>query len=79
MKTLGYEQLIALKIIRDIPDMEGSEICKLAGCSFDELFDLHKNKLIDVGMNRLKKYQVNPIITESGLLAVKDAENTNMI
>jgi len=63
---LGYEQFLALLMIKDLPDMEGSEIAKKADCSWDELFQLSEIGFIDLGMDRIKPNQVHPIITELG-------------
>ena len=67
---LGYEQNIALQIIRDKPDTEGSKICKMSDCSFEELHLLADYGFIDIGNERLKPFAVHPTITEAGKLAL---------
>jgi hypothetical protein len=76
---LGYEQLIALRVIRDTPDMEGSAICKQADCSFDELFRLAQHGLINLGEERLQANMVHPTLTGDGLAALVEAEQGNVI
>ena len=74
---LGYEQLLALRVMRDSPDLEGSTICKKADCSWDELFWLSKNGLIEAGIERFHLKQTHPKITNAGLAVLTDAEQTN--
>lgn len=76
---LGYEQLLALRIIRDMPNMEGSVIAKKADCSWNELCDLAKRGLIDLGMNRIKSNQIHPTLTNNGLAELNKAEAENII
>ena len=71
---LGYEQIIALQIINDKPDTEGSKICKMADCSFEELYSLADYSFIDIGNERLKPFAVHPIITEAGKLALAESQ-----
>jgi hypothetical protein len=71
---LGYEQLEALRVMRDNPGKEGSEICREVDCSFDELFSLASAGLIDPGMGRVKDRQVHPVITKAGLTALAKYE-----
>lgn len=79
MDNLGYEQLLALKIMRDTPDMKGSEIAKKADCSWDELFSMSEMGLIELGMNRINKHQTHPIITPEGLKVLSKAESEKTI
>lgn len=71
--TLGYEQIRALQILRDKPDIEASALCAEADCSFGELFGLGVAGLIDPGMERLERYQANPTLTAAGHEAVAQA------
>jgi hypothetical protein len=76
---LGYEQIIALRVIRDTPNMEGSAICKEADCSFDELFALAKDSLIDLGVDRIKPNALHPTLTDDGIEALSDAERRGVV
>ena len=76
---LGYEQLLALRIIRDHPDKEGSVIAKDADCSWDELFAMAQKGLIDLGLSRLEPNATHPIITSDGIEAVQQAELEGLI
>ena len=70
IESMGYEQLMALRIISETPDMEGSEICKAADCSFDELHSLAHAGLIDIGSERIKQFAVHPVLTDTGHAAL---------
>ncbi len=76
---LGYEQLLALRIMRDAPNQEASAITKTADCLFEELFRLSERGLIDLGMERLEPNRVHPVITEKGRAAVSAAEGGGVI
>jgi hypothetical protein len=73
ISNLGYEQIRALQILRDTPDIEGSALCKQADCSFDELFKLGTAGLLDLGMGRVSANQVHPRLTETGHRALEQA------
>lgn len=77
--NLSFEQLLALKIMRDTPDMEASDIAKAADCSWDELFDLSARGLVDKGMERLLPNHVHPFITDLGLNTLSQAEASGVI
>jgi len=77
--NLGYEQFIALRVIRDTPDMEGADICKKADCSFDELFSLASLDLIDIGSERLQAFMTHPTITAKGILVLLEAEASGIV
>jgi len=79
MGNLGYEQLKALQLMRDIPDLEASAIAAKVDCSWDELFSLSSKGLISLGIDRIKQYQVHPTITDEGLGAVTKSESENII
>lgn len=64
--NLGYEQIKALRILSDEPNIEGSALCAKADCSFEELFVLADNGLIDIGNQRLQEFRLHPVITEAG-------------
>ena len=70
---LGYEQLKALRILSEKPDVEGTVLCKEADCSWGEMFDLAERGLIDVGADRLKPNCLHPTMTEAGRLAAAEA------
>lgn len=76
---LGYEQLLALKVMRNAPDMEGSAICKDAGCSFQELYGLEQKGLINIGDERLKPKALHPTITAEGIETLDEAERKAII
>ena len=67
---LSYEQILALQIMHNEPNMEASSIAKEADCSWDELFVLAEMKLIDIGVNRIKDNQIHPKINTNGLLTL---------
>jgi len=71
ISMLGYEQLLALKIMRDHPNKEASVIAKDADCSWDELLAMAQRGLIDLGINRLETNKVHPIITLDGVRQAK--------
>lgn len=71
--NLGYGQILALKTMRDTPNLEGSEICKKSDCSFSELFALSELGLIALGTDRIEPNRVHPTLTEQGEIALKDA------
>ena len=75
MSDLGYEQLRALRIMRDTPDREAANIANEADCSWDELFELSYQKLAGMGLGRLINEQVHPVITIKGLAVLKEFEN----
>ena len=76
---LGFEQLLALRIMRDLPDIEASVIAKDADCSWDELFAMAQEGLIDLGLNRIEPNAAHPIITSDGIKAVQQAELEGLI
>lgn len=71
---LGYEQIVAMRIMRDRPDQEASAIAKAADCAWLELYELAERGFIDVGMNRLIERSLHPTLTEKGRSAVAAAE-----
>ena len=71
---LGYEQLKALRLIRDAPDTEGAEICGMSDCSFDELAGLEQFGLIDLGMERLKLNALHPTLTNAGVAVLREVD-----
>ena len=46
---LGYEQLRALQLIQATPNQHFTVICQGAQCSWDELLDLIKTRLLTIG------------------------------
>jgi hypothetical protein len=76
---LGYEQLLALRVMRGTKDMEGSAICKEAGCSFQELYDLSQKGLINIGSERLKPKALHPTMTAEGMATLDEAEREAII
>lgn len=74
IEHLGYEQIKALRVMRDTPNKGGAEICAEADCSWDELFALSDRGLIAIGEERLKPKELHPTITEAGLSALAEAE-----
>jgi hypothetical protein len=72
---LGYEQIKALQILNDraAENIEASALCDEAGCAWYELFALSELGLVNAGMERLERYQVHPVITDSGREALKEA------
>ena len=75
MSDLGYEQLRALRIMRDTPDREAANIANEADCSWDELFELSYQKLAGMGLGRLRIAISNPVITIKGLAVLKKFED----
>lgn len=71
--SLGYEQIRALKVLRDKPDIEGSALCSEADCSWAEMFQLGERGLIDPGMARVAPKQFHPVITDAGREAITQA------
>ena len=51
---MGYEQLIALRILHETPNIEGAELCQKADCSFGEFLALANDGYIDAGSERIK-------------------------
>jgi len=76
---LGYEQLVALSVMLNTPDMEGSKICKAADCSFEELYLLANDGLIHIGSERLKPFTVHPTLTDAGKAALDEAKEAGII
>jgi hypothetical protein len=80
--SLGYEQLRALKILREGDfEIEASDLAKQAGCSWEELFELAKLELVDISDGRMRDVEgystyktVHPLITLQGLAALETAE-----
>ena len=79
IEGLGYEQLLALRVLRDKPDTEASAVCKETGCSFEELFALADKGLIDIGEERLMPEALHPTVTNEGLATLKEAEERDII
>ena len=79
LENITYEQIIALRVMRDTPDMEGSEICKAADCSFEELHKLAEAGLVDIGSERIKPLTVHPTLTDTGKTALDEAKETGII
>jgi hypothetical protein len=79
IENLGWEQLVALRVIRDTLNMEGSAICKAADCSFAELFTLAQEGLIDLGEERLEPKRLHPTLTSEGLVVLKEAEERGIL
>lgn len=79
IERLGYEQLIALRTMRDTPGMEGTAICKASDCSFDELFALAQEGLIELGMERMKPKEIHPMLTDDGIAALTEAEQLGVL
>lgn len=79
IKGLGYEQLLALRFMRDKPDVEASTIAKECDCSWDELFALVGKGLADMGSERIAPKQMHPCITDKGLAVVSWAEKQDFI
>lgn len=79
MSGLGWETLIALRIIRDTPNKEASEIMKESDCSFMELYAMDSIKLINMGSCRLEPRACHPIITEKGIEVINQAEKDSVI
>jgi hypothetical protein len=73
IENLGYEQLKALRILRDTPDIEGTALCKQADCSWEEMFRLAESGLITIGEERLAPKRLNPTLTTLGEQALKEA------
>ncbi len=78
MIDLGYEQYVALRIMRDEPNLEASVIAKNADCSWNELYALEKRGLIDLGAN-VELKQLHPTITATGLKSLEKAEQDDII
>lgn len=74
LNNLGYEQIKALKILKEDPDMEATELCRRADCSWDELFDLAQRDLINGGADRLVPKRMHPTITPEGEAALQEAK-----
>lgn len=74
MMSLGYEQYLVLKSLRDNPDQEGTVVCKACECSWDELIALARGGFVDLGMGRLQPNSLHPTITEKGRDEVRAAE-----
>jgi len=73
--NLGYEQIIALKILMDSgAGMDCYDACKEADCSLEELIDLEKRKLIDIKKGRLNPRLLYPVITELGVEVIEYME-----
>lgn len=76
---LGYEQLLALRIMRDKLDVEGTVIALEADCSWNELFSLGQKGFIEYGMSRISPNQIHPKITNVGLITLADAEKDGVV
>ena len=76
---LGWEQLIAMRFMRDKLDTEASIIAKECDCSWEELFALVGKGLIDIGSERIAPKQMHPFITSKGIAVVLEAENQGII
>lgn len=76
LDSLSYEQMIALRILRDVPGKTGVDVCKSADCSFDELF-----RLEEAGMIELKEEQkcLYPNLTMVGRAVLSKAEREGII
>jgi hypothetical protein len=76
--SLGYEQLCALRILRDpiafTPNIEASDLAKEADCSWEELYQLAELDLIKMGEGRVAALACHPVITLQGLAALETAE-----
>ena len=68
MTNLRYEQIVLLKTLRESIDIEGHEACNKSQCSYDELYYLSYREFINLGIGRIKKYQLNPFLTQLGKL-----------
>lgn len=74
LNRLSYEQIRALRILIQKPDIEGSALCAEADCSWGEMFDLAEMGLIDAGMERLQPNMLHPVIAELGRKVLAEAE-----
>jgi len=70
---LGYEQLKALKILRDKPGIEASALANQADCSWDELIFLGQKGLI------IYDDKLSSMITEAGRREIVQAELDDII
>lgn len=61
---ISHEQIVALKVLRDEPYIEASDLCNRADCSWGELFALHSMGLIDAGFDRVEAGSCHPTIPE---------------
>ena len=77
--NLSYAQLIFMKNLSERIGTEASELCKISDCSFDEFYDLGKNKFLNLGMNRLEKNACHPYLEELGLYEVEKAIKEGII
>jgi hypothetical protein len=73
LEGLGWSQIVALRTLRDTPDIEGSDLCRRADMSFDELFSLADRGLIDIGKERIRQNALHPVLLDVGLLALDEA------
>ena len=76
---LGYEALLALQIMCDEPDQDGSAIASASDCAWYELYDMADKGLIDMGANRIEKNRLHPFITEAGKAILSTAEAEGII
>lgn len=73
IEGLGWEQLVALRVLRDTPDIEGSDLCIKSDMSFDELGALGQRGLIDLGAERLHPKTLHPVLLPAGVAALDEA------
>ncbi len=76
---LSYEQLLALRIMRDAPDKGGHEIAEEANCAWRLMFDMNDAGLALSGYNRVAPKLSHPTITEEGLKTLQSAEEAGVI
>jgi hypothetical protein len=78
IENLGYEQLKALKLLSETPDIEGTALCSKADCSWHEMFSLAESGLIDAGAGRIEPQQMHPQLTKLGREAVEQIAATGL-
>ena len=72
--NLGYEQLRALRIMRDSPNKEATVIAKEADCSWSELFELCALDLVAMGRERINAKESHPTLSYKGRILLAEAE-----
>ena len=62
---ISHEQIVALRMLKDSPYIEASDLCNQADCSWGELFELHSMGLIDAGFDRVESGHCHPTLVEA--------------